>query len=117
MQNEKFTSQEIFNKLYDEGNDALKVTTTGASDNGEYYEDQTGTALISSFAEQSLGFTSRGIIIVNDHASRYIEWSFDGINVHGKLKFGESITMDNKSETSIYLRGESGGEEYRLFIW
>ena len=117
MEGEKFSVQEIQNKIFDEGTGALKVTSTGSTATGEYFEDESGTALTSSFAQQSFGFDSRGIIIVNDSASRYIEWSWDGVNVHGKLKLGESITMDNKSESSIYLRGESGGEEYRVIAW
>ncbi|GAH00037.1 unnamed protein product, partial [marine sediment metagenome] len=86
------------------------------SDNN-YYQDQDLTALTAAFVQQLFGFTSTAIAILDDDASGYIEWSFDGATVHGKLFDGESITMDKTKHSSIYLRGEAGGEDYRVIVW
>ena len=82
-----------------------------------YFQDQSGTALTGSFAAQSFGFPSFSILVVNDDAARYIEYSFDGTDVHGRLHAGESRTMDFRRQRRIWLRGESGGESYRLEVY
>jgi len=84
----------------------------------KYFEDQSGTALTTSFAKQEFGFSSFSIFIANDQTSTgYIEYSFDGTNVHGRLKATEKKTMDFRRQREIWLRGESGGESYRLEVY
>jgi len=81
-----------------------------------YFQDQSGAALTGSFVSQSFGFSSFSISIVND-AAGYIEYSFDGTEVHGRLHAGESRVMDFRRQRRIWLRGESGGESYRLEVY
>jgi len=82
-----------------------------------YFEDHTTTALTGSFVDRSFGFSSFSILIVNDDAVGFIEYSFDGVNVHGRLHAGESRVMDFRRQRHIWLRGESGGESYRLEVY
>ena len=82
-----------------------------------YFEDHSGTSLTGAFAAQPFGFSSFSIMIVNDDATGYIEYSFDGVNVHGRLHAGESRAMDFRRQRQIWLRGESGGESYRLEVY
>ncbi|MBN1882786.1 MAG: hypothetical protein JW885_11475 [Deltaproteobacteria bacterium] len=82
-----------------------------------YFEDQSGTALTGSFTAQSFGFSSFSILIINDDAAGHIEYSFDGEHVHGRLLAGESRVMDFRRQRRMWLRGESGGELYRLEVY
>lgn len=52
--------------------------------------------------------------IYNDSATNYIEYSFDGSNVHGKLKAGE-IKVEPLKNQKIYLRGEVDNVPFRLW--
>ena len=81
-----------------------------------YFEDQAGTALTTSFVKQDFGFDTFCIIVANDATGQYIEYSFDGANVHGRIKDTDDgpKLMLFRRHGSIYLRGESGGEAYRL---
>ena len=84
----------------------------------KYFEDQSGTALTTSFAKQEFGFASFSIFIANDQSSTgYIEYSFDGTNIHGRLGATEKRSMDFRRQREIWLRGESGGESYRLEVY
>jgi hypothetical protein len=93
------------------------VSVTGSANS--YYKDHTVTALTSSFVLQSFGFTSQSLLIANDEAiaGGYIEYSFNGTNIHGKLLPGETRSMDFRSQIGIYLKGQSGGEKYRLEVY
>jgi hypothetical protein len=82
-----------------------------------YFEDQAGTALTASFVSQSFGFASFSLLIINDDTTDYIEYSFDGTNVHGRLLAGESRVMDFRRQRQVWLRGQSGGESYRLEVY
>ena len=85
----------------------------------KYYEDQAGTVLTAAFVEQEFDFHSICIIIANDATGKYIEYSFDGTNVHGRIEDDDDQpkVMMLRYQKSIYLRGESGGEAYRLEVY
>jgi hypothetical protein len=78
-----------------------------------YYEDDAGTALTNAFAEQLYGFTSSSFDLSNDDKTNYIEWSWDGVTVAGRLYKGETF-HESQRRASIYLRGQAGGESYRV---
>lgn len=63
-------------------------------------------------------FRSQGIIIVNDNAllGADILFSFDGTNLHGKVKPQEIITFDYRRETKIYLKSVAASG-YRVWVW
>lgn len=63
-------------------------------------------------------FQSSGIRLINDGGTT-LEYSFDGINVHGSLGASESIDTNNirRSEWSIFLRTPGAATTYRLEVW
>lgn len=81
-----------------------------------YFSDQTTTALTTAFVKQGFGFHSFSIIIANDASATYIEFSFDGTTVHGRIKDTDQTPreMPFRRHEAIWLRGEAGGEAYRL---
>ena len=80
----------------------------------KYYKNQALTALTTAYQPFALGFTSKDTIVINDSDTNYIEVSFDGTNTHWKLLDGEGFDFAKNSITTIYLRGQAGGESYRL---
>lgn len=65
----------------------------------------------------TFGFTSYSISLTNDGVTAgagFIEYSFNGANVHGRVLAGEGFAHDFQAQSGIYLRGQTGGEEYRL---
>lgn len=98
-----------------DGSIDVNATFSGSSDS--YFQDENGTALTGAFVEQTFGFDSITIMILNDEntAGNVIEWSFDGATTHGKLKGKETITMDRKKHPSIYLKGT--GFSYRVIVY
>jgi hypothetical protein len=84
-----------------------------------YFQDQSGTALTTSFVKQEFGFKSFCITLANDANGAYIEYSFDGTVVHGRVKDTDSQpkVMTFRRQGSIWLRGESGAEPYRLEVY
>ena len=89
----------------------------GINDLG-FYSDATITALTSSFVEFSYPFIARIITIANDETSgaKQVVFSFDGVNVHGTLNFGQAITWDVPTGNVIWLKYTSGAPAYRLIV-
>lgn len=94
--------------------DVLSSATPNGSANS-YYQDQSGTALTGSFAQQLFGFSSFNISLANDSALTDINFSFDGVNTHGTIKPAEIFVMDYRRQTGIYLKG--AGAEYRVMAY
>lgn len=59
-------------------------------------------------------FLSAVVSLSNDDPANYIEYSFDGKIFDGRLYAGETFTMPIKAARSIWLRGQAGGELYRV---
>ena len=78
------------------------------------FVDSTPT-LTTAFQKITIGFNASDFVISNDHASQYIEYSFDGTTVHGKLLSGEVIPEYGVSYSNIWMRGEIGGEGFRIW--
>tara|TARA_R110002110_G_scaffold198681_1_gene409208 strand:- start:156 stop:485 length:330 start_codon:yes stop_codon:yes gene_type:complete len=86
-----------------------------------------GPALTADFADAKFvlidkgdgktNFWSQGIVIANDHATREIRFSFDGITVEGDIKSGETMSFSFLKRKVVYLRGQTGAEGYRLWAW
>ncbi len=91
------------------------VTTVNGSTNS-FYIDNTVTGLTGSFVASSFGFTSKSITIIND-SSATIDFSFNGVATHGKLKSFESAVMDNRAQTQIYLKSSVPGSAYRVWSY
>jgi len=91
-------------------NPNLKMASSG----NHYWKDQSGKALTNAFVGQPFGFCSQEIMLSNDSNTKYIEFSFSGTAVDGKILPREVLNLGNQEREEIYLRGESGGESYRL---
>jgi hypothetical protein len=82
-----------------------------------WFSDAVVRALTNSFGEFDFGFTSFSITVINDGQSDWIEYSFDGQSANGRVLPGESRKMDFCRHESVWLRGESGGQDYRLEVY
>lgn len=96
--------------------------TIGAS--GDYYSDDTilAAAVGGVGTLYSFGFTAQNITIINDETTgggaKDIEFSFDGFTtVHGVLRKGEAISMDNRRRGSVSLRSVGSTRLFRLIVW
>lgn len=89
------------------GGNGIVVTTN-------FYQDQDDVALTNAYVLMDFGFTSSSFDLSDDSDANYIEWSWDGINRAGKLLKGDTF-HETQSRTGIYLRGEAGNEDYRLW--
>jgi hypothetical protein len=54
-----------------------------------YFQDNSGTPLTTSFVKQEFGFASFSIAVENNSGTGYIEYSFDGVAVHGRIALGK----------------------------
>ena len=79
--------------------------------------DDTGLTLTTGFQAQLFGLNATSIIISNDDTAGYIEYSWNGSDVHGKLLAGETLILTRISQEDIHLRGQAGGESYRVWAW
>ena len=82
-----------------------------------WFSDNTAQAVTVSFGEYDFGFASFSITIFNDAETGWIEYSFDGLRATGRVMPGETRKMDFCRHGSIWLRGESGAEPYRLEVY
>lgn len=94
---------------------AIATRPTGSTN--AYFADQTILATTLVFQQLSFGFTSFSITLINDDSAKSIEFSFDGVNVHGRLKVSNGFTMDFRSHTSIWLRSSVAAANYRLMVY
>lgn len=88
-----------------------------------YTENGSTTALTNSYqeftfidVESAVNFTAHGLIISNDDSTS-IYLSKDGTTDHIEIKASETLTFERIYIKSIYIKGASGGEDYRLYIW
>lgn len=92
---------------------ALATKITGSTNS--FFQDQVGLALTGAFQDTLFGFTSFSISLVNDDPAITIEYSFNGVTVHGRLAPGESNTMDFRAQPGIWLKGSAAA--YRLMAY
>ncbi len=82
-----------------------------------WFSDNSARALTPLFTAFEFGFASFSITIFNDAESGTIEYSFDGQNVKGRVNPGEVRKMDFCRHGTVWLRGQSGAEPYRLEVY
>ena len=93
-------------------NSAMVVSAQGSTNS--YFADQVTLPLTGVFQQLSFGFTSFNITFLND-SSQTIDISFDGVNTHQRFKPSEGLSMDYRSQPSIYIKTVSGlAANYRL---
>ncbi len=59
------------------------------------------------------------ILVSNDDgtATNTLEFSFDGINVHGRVRGGETLTFRERREAGIAIRLGAGTPAFRIHAW
>jgi hypothetical protein len=62
------------------------------------------------------GFESVAITVVND-AANPVDFSFDGVTVHGTLYAGEALVNDARRERHIYLKNNVALSASIIRIW
>jgi hypothetical protein len=89
-----------------------------------FFERVTVSSVWFEDVELSWGFNSAGIALLNENTTsgRIIEYSFDGVNVHGTLDPdlpSAGIVFDNRHECKIWLRLSSNGTSciVRVEVW
>lgn len=67
---------------------------------------------------QGDGFIAGGQIVVCDTANA-LDFSYDGVNLHGTLQEGESATFDHRTRQCIFVKPNSAGNNasYRIWAW
>jgi hypothetical protein len=94
---------------------ALATRPTGSVNS--FFADQATLATTLAFQQLTFGFTSISITLINDDSTKFIEFSFDGVNVHGRLKVSNGLTMDYRSQSSIWIRSSAAAANYRLIVY
>lgn len=79
-----------------------------------FFEEYTTTNLYSG---RPLGGVCNSLTITNDSATDTISVSFDGATLEADLKAGESLTLNTQDQSTIYIKGDAGGDNVRLWAW
>lgn len=102
------------------GYDLGEAAKTGVFSGRFYHGANTTTAFAGNaltFSDPTHGeFVASGIKIRNDSANE-IEFSFDGVNVHGVVLGNSEENFEKRYERNIWLRSAAGGDAYRVFAW
>lgn len=67
------------------------------------------------YAQINFGLPLNTITVVNDSGTDTINISFDGATLAGSLYPNEDISINVLNKSSIYIRGLSGGDGYRIW--
>lgn len=81
-----------------------------------YYTDQSVTPLTGTFQTIYFQFNAKWMLLTNDDTAgtNKVVFSWDGINNHGILGAGQSVTIDTLNANVIYLKNQNGAPAYRL---
>lgn len=100
-------------------NELGTITGEAIPSTKDYFSNQALIALTASFVPQYFGFHATAIELFNDETagSDYVEWSFDGTNVGGRLLPGNSVILDflGNGKAVISLRSNAAAD-YRLNV-
>lgn len=80
----------------------------------QYYTSYSTTNL---YVEKVFGGQVTTVTIQNTHASDPLQFSFDGVTLHGELSGTESITVNVGSAYSIWLKSTGGSATVRVWGW
>lgn len=80
----------------------------------KYFETYATTNL---YVERPFGGPCKTVTVSNDSSSDTVSLSYDGATIDGRLKSGESVTLNVQNKTGLYVKGDSGGDEVRIWAW
>lgn len=97
-------------------------TSTSSVTSASYYSylsGNTGAAfVIQSFVDGATAFTASNVLIANDGPVGVLEYSWNGVNVHGVLQAGQSLTLNKISRASVYVRHQGATVcAFRVWGW
>lgn len=71
-----------------------------------------------TYALTDLGFTAKRVIIKADmENAQDLHFSFNGSDLAGELELGEPITLAGINLRRIWIKGNGGNAEYRMWAW
>lgn len=79
-----------------------------------FYEEYTTTTLYSA---RALGGACNSLTVTNDSATDTISLSYDGATLEADLKAGESLTLNTTDKSTVYVKGDAGGGNVRIWCW
>lgn len=81
-----------------------------------FYSDQTITVLTGTYQTFFFQFNAKWMLLANDDTTgtNKLVWSWDGINNHGIIAAGQSMTIDTLNSNVIFLKDQNGAPAYRL---
>lgn len=92
------------------------ITTTSYADNAYLFADITGLAT----CDKPSVWPGSSIRVFNDGTADVLV-SFDGVNLHGTVKPGRSVTWEGRTESGIAVRSPSGPPpkfaSFRIEAW
>jgi hypothetical protein len=82
-----------------------------------FFLDNSISALTASYVYHPFALRFNTIVVNNDDPSgtNQVIFSWDGINNHGILDPGESVTLDKANQAAIFLKYGNGAPAYRVF--
>lgn len=98
------------------------TTTNSAIDFYANQDDITTLSGLSFIAHKvDFGRTMDRQLLVNDHATKTLEYSYDGITRHGEAFAGEEHSFDERRRRYLYLRAPlsatTSGVTFRIWAW
>jgi hypothetical protein len=95
---------------FQDGADDVKIIGGPIS----FYEEYQTTTL---YVARALGGQCHSLTVTNDSLTDTVSVSFDGATLEADLKAGESLTLNTTAKTSVYIKGDAGGDNVRIWGW
>lgn len=95
---------------FEEGAKAVRVVGRKVN----FYEDYLATNL---YVERVLGGMMNSLTVSNDSETDEISISFDGATLEAELRPEESLTINIAGIVGVYVKGDVGGGNVRLWGW
>lgn len=83
-----------------------------------FYDSLADIAFTTTYRYIPFGFVTRHNIIISPEPNNTddIYFSFDGINIMGRLESGDAaLNMNNKRDRGIYIKSKSGNQNARVW--
>ena len=92
---------------FQEGSEKVRV-----SGGVNYYDNYTTTNL---YVEKTFSAFLNTLVVANDSSTDTVAISFDGATLKGEIRPKESMELNVSDKNSIFIRGDYGGDEARVW--
>lgn len=79
-----------------------------------FYEEYAATNL---YVERSFGGETGTVTVSNESTTDTVSLSYDGATVEAELYPEESLTLHVAKQSSVYIKGDAGGDNVRIWAW